>query len=202
VSDGSADGATGGSGLPGGTAQRTCRPSAGSKVWRSPVLTAIGERDSLVRDAERRAAQALRLMTDQEGLSIRDVVEWCGGAITRREGDALAATGERSATRAIAPRAGMGQGGVLSGRPETPAFVRSVASLMTSGCGTVSIYTSDTRVPSLTGDPGRADGFCSGLRRSVNASRTPCASCGTSAITRCVGCRIVRMWWPGPWTEQ
>jgi hypothetical protein len=45
----------------------------------------------------------------------------------------------------------------------------------------------------------RADGFCSGLRRSVNASRTPCASCGTSAITRCVRCRIVRMWWPGPW---
>jgi hypothetical protein len=26
---------------------------------------------------------------------------------------------------------------VLSGRPETPAFVRSVASLMTSGCGTI-----------------------------------------------------------------
>ena len=53
------------------------------------VLTAIGERDSLVRDAERRAAQALRLMTDQEGLSIRDVVEWCEGAITRREATRL-----------------------------------------------------------------------------------------------------------------
>jgi hypothetical protein len=53
------------------------------------VLTAIGERDSLVRDAERRAAQALRLMTDQEGLSIRDVVEWCGGAITRQEATRL-----------------------------------------------------------------------------------------------------------------
>ena len=60
-------------------------------------------------------------------------------------GDALAPTGERSPTRAIAPRAGVGQGGVLSGRPETPAFVRSVASLMTLGCGTISIYTSDTR---------------------------------------------------------
>ena len=43
------------------------------------VLTAIGERDSLVRDAERRAAQALRLMTDQEGLSIR----WSNGAEAR-----------------------------------------------------------------------------------------------------------------------
>jgi hypothetical protein len=137
-------------------------------------------------------------MTDQEGLSIRDVVEWRGGAITSG-GDALAATGQRSATRAIAPRPGVGQGGVLSGRPETPAFVRSVASLMTSGCGTISIYTSDTRGALVDGRSRRADGFCSGLRRSVNASRTPCASCGTSAITRCVGCRIVRMWGPGPW---
>ena len=117
-------------------------------------------------------------------------------------GDALAATGERSATRAIAPRPGVGQGGVLSGRPETPAFVRSVASLMTSGCGTISIYTSDTRGALVNGRSRRADGFCSGLRRSVNASRTPCASCGTSAITRCVGCRIVRMWWPGPWEQS
>jgi hypothetical protein len=108
------------------------------------VLTAIGERDSLVRDAERRAAQALRLMTDQQGLAIRDVVEWCGGAITSG-GDALAATDERSATRAIAPRPGVGQGEVLSGRPDTPAFVRSVATLMTSGVARVSISTSDTR---------------------------------------------------------
>jgi hypothetical protein len=58
---------------------------------------------------------------------------------------------------------------------------------------------SDTRSALVDGRSRRADGFCSGLRRSVNASRTPCASCGTSAITRCVRCRIVRMWWPGPW---
>ena len=31
------------------------------------VLTALGERDALVRDAERRAGQALRTMTDNEG---------------------------------------------------------------------------------------------------------------------------------------
>ena len=137
-------------------------------------------------------------MTDQEGLSIRDVVEWCGGAITSG-GDALAATGQRSATRAIAPRPGVGQGEVLSGRPDTPAFVRSVATLMTSGVARFRSTRQIRGVPSLTGRSRRADGFCSGLRRSVNASRTPCASCGTSAITRCVGCRIVRMWWPGPW---
>ena len=35
------------------------------------VLTALGERDALVRDAERRAGHALREMTDDEGLSLR-----------------------------------------------------------------------------------------------------------------------------------
>jgi hypothetical protein len=50
------------------------------------VLTALGERDALVRDAERRAGQALRTMTDDEGLSVREAVEWCGGGcLTVRE---------------------------------------------------------------------------------------------------------------------
>ena len=50
------------------------------------MLTALGERDALVRDAERRAGQALRTMTDNEGLSVREAVEWCGsGALTVRE---------------------------------------------------------------------------------------------------------------------
>jgi hypothetical protein len=49
------------------------------------VLTALGERDALVRDAERRAAEALQTMTDDEGLSMREVAEWCGGgALTVR----------------------------------------------------------------------------------------------------------------------
>jgi hypothetical protein len=34
------------------------------------VLTALGERDALVREAERRAGQALLTMTDDEGLSL------------------------------------------------------------------------------------------------------------------------------------
>jgi hypothetical protein len=46
------------------------------------VLTALGERDALVRDAERRAGQALRTMTDDEGLSLREAVDWCGSGIT------------------------------------------------------------------------------------------------------------------------
>ena len=50
------------------------------------VLTALGERDALVRESERRAAEALQTMTDDEGLSMREVAEWCGGgALTVRE---------------------------------------------------------------------------------------------------------------------
>jgi hypothetical protein len=49
------------------------------------VLTALGERDALVQDAERQAAQALRTMTDDEGLSRREAVDWCGSAVTVRE---------------------------------------------------------------------------------------------------------------------
>ena len=49
------------------------------------VLTALGERDALIRDAERRAGQALRTMTDNEGLSVREAVDWCGGDLTVRE---------------------------------------------------------------------------------------------------------------------
>jgi hypothetical protein len=49
------------------------------------VLTALGERDALVRHAERRAGHALRAMTDDEGLSVQEAVDWCGSGITVRE---------------------------------------------------------------------------------------------------------------------
>jgi hypothetical protein len=49
------------------------------------VLTALGERDALVRDAERRAGQALRTMTEEEGLSLRAAVDWCGSGVSVRE---------------------------------------------------------------------------------------------------------------------
>jgi hypothetical protein len=49
------------------------------------VLTALGERDALVRDAELRAGQALQTMTGDEGLSLQDAVDWCGSRITVRE---------------------------------------------------------------------------------------------------------------------
>jgi len=53
------------------------------------VLVAVGERDAAVADAERRAGEALREMTDDERLSVREAVEWCGDAITTREATRL-----------------------------------------------------------------------------------------------------------------
>jgi hypothetical protein len=49
------------------------------------VLTALGERDGAVRDSERRAGQALQTMTGDEGLSVREAVEWCRSGVTVRE---------------------------------------------------------------------------------------------------------------------
>ncbi len=53
------------------------------------VLVAVRERDASVADAERRAGQALREMTEDEGLSVREAVEWCGDEITTREATRL-----------------------------------------------------------------------------------------------------------------
>ena len=49
------------------------------------VLTALGERDGAVKDAEKRAGEALRAMSEDEGLSVREAVDWCGTGITVRE---------------------------------------------------------------------------------------------------------------------
>lgn len=43
------------------------------------VVTALAERDALVRSCEARAGAALRTLTGAEGLSLREAVEWCGG---------------------------------------------------------------------------------------------------------------------------
>lgn len=42
------------------------------------VLVALAERDEAVARAELRAGQALREWTDQEGLTLKEAVEWCG----------------------------------------------------------------------------------------------------------------------------
>ena len=56
------------------------------------VLTALGERDALVRDAKRRAGQALRTMTEDEGLSVRQAVDCAAAAsLCERDNPATAA---------------------------------------------------------------------------------------------------------------
>jgi hypothetical protein len=49
------------------------------------VLIALGERDEAVQDAELRAGEALRVMTVDEGLSVREAADWCGGGVTVRD---------------------------------------------------------------------------------------------------------------------
>jgi len=53
------------------------------------VLVAVRERDAAVVEADRRAGKALREMTEDEGLSVREAVEWCGNEITTREATRL-----------------------------------------------------------------------------------------------------------------
>ncbi|NMM22197.1 MAG: hypothetical protein HHJ11_01630 [Phycicoccus sp.] len=51
------------------------------------VVSALAERDEVVSACEARAGAALARMTEQEGLSLAEAVEWCGGAdlLTVRE---------------------------------------------------------------------------------------------------------------------
>lgn len=53
------------------------------------VMVAVAERDQVVEQAERRAGEALQEMTDTEGLSLREAVEWCGDALDEREATRL-----------------------------------------------------------------------------------------------------------------
>src|ERR1035437_2708139 len=63
-------------------------------------LVAGRERGAAGADADRRAGNALRDMTEDEGLSVREAVEWCGDEITTREATRL---------RRMAEDAGAGQ---------------------------------------------------------------------------------------------
>lgn len=53
------------------------------------VMTAVGERDAAVAEAEKRAGAALREMTTVEGVTLREAVEWCGDQIGVREATRL-----------------------------------------------------------------------------------------------------------------
>ncbi len=64
------------------------------------VVVALAERDAAVAEQERVAGVALRSMTEQEGLALRDAVKWCGDGVSVREASRLrhlVATGEAPA---------------------------------------------------------------------------------------------------------
>jgi hypothetical protein len=63
-------------------AEGTGRPRTPAGGTGGAALTALGERDGAVKDAEQRAGEALRAMSDDEGLSVRETVDWCGAGIT------------------------------------------------------------------------------------------------------------------------
>jgi hypothetical protein len=60
------------------------------------VLTAIAEREAAVAETERRAGAALREMTEAEGLTLREAVQWCGEEIAVREATRLRRLGRVS----------------------------------------------------------------------------------------------------------
>ena len=53
------------------------------------VMVAIGQRDAAVAETEKRAGEALRELTEVEGLSLGEAVEWCGETVTVREATRL-----------------------------------------------------------------------------------------------------------------
>lgn len=55
------------------------------------VMVALGDRDEVVARCERRAGEALRAMTEGEGLGLAEAVQWCGEGMTRREATRLRA---------------------------------------------------------------------------------------------------------------
>jgi hypothetical protein len=63
------------------------------------VASALAERDAVVSACEARAGAALVTMTEREGLSLAQAVEWCGGAdlLTVREAARLRQTAQPAA---------------------------------------------------------------------------------------------------------
>jgi len=53
------------------------------------VVTALAERDALKAVYEARAGEALVALTHDEGLSLPEAVEWCGGQLSIREATRL-----------------------------------------------------------------------------------------------------------------
>ncbi|NHC22185.1 hypothetical protein G6553_03230 [Nocardioides sp. IC4_145] len=86
------------------------------------VMVAIGERDAAVAETEKRAGEALRELTEAEGLSLGEAVEWCGETVTVREATRLrrlasepqADDGDQGGDGAVLATAGSGGAGAGS----------------------------------------------------------------------------------------
>jgi hypothetical protein len=82
------------------------------------VMTAVGERDAAVVEAEKRAGAALREMTKVEGVTLRAAVEWCGDQIGVREATRLrrlAENGHEDGATALAATAAAAESGAAGG---------------------------------------------------------------------------------------
>ncbi len=67
-----------------GLAARRAREARVEALTRG-VVVALAERDAAVAQAENRAAECLAKLVDDEGLTVREVVDCCGDALTERE---------------------------------------------------------------------------------------------------------------------
>jgi hypothetical protein len=66
------------------------------------VMVAVAEREKVIEQADRRAGEAMREMTEVEGLSLREAVEWCGEAIDVREATRLRRLGRSHHEQSVA----------------------------------------------------------------------------------------------------
>ena len=87
------------------------------------VMVAIAQRDAAVAEAEMRAGEALRELTEREGLSLGEAVEWCGETVTVRE-----------ATR-LRRLAGQRQAHVNGGEPDGAEIGAALATAASGGAG-------------------------------------------------------------------
>lgn len=98
--------------------------AAREKRWRDlavQVLTAVGERDVAVASAERRAGAALAELTEVEGLTMREAVDWCGEQINVREATRLrqlVKETERESDESNGTGEGAGSGATAATRPD------------------------------------------------------------------------------------
>jgi hypothetical protein len=102
-------------------ARRTAREMAGQRRKErvidlaERVMVAIGERDAAVAETEKCAGEALRELTQREGLSLGEAVEWCGGTVTVGEATRLRRLASKPQSDADLDRGGERDGSQAGG---------------------------------------------------------------------------------------